>query len=178
MAWGRIEPAGMPFNQMMLFPTEFKLVTTPDGLRMRATPIAELASMHSTALGFPYLSAADANQALKQAGSGPSDIKFNVRLENDGDLNIGYEGNTLATIHGDELENSQVSVEILLDKAVAEIFVHSGARYIVRELPTSAQKQAPGQSLELSPSKPTTTIGRLAIYPMQSLWNSPTSSQR
>jgi fructan beta-fructosidase len=169
MAWGRIEPAGMPFNQMMLFPTEFKLVSTPDGLRMRATPIAEIASLHSNAHGFPYLSAADATQELKQVGSGPSDIKFNVKLEKEGDLNIGYEGKSLATIRGSDLENSQASVEILLDKAVVEIFVNDGARYIVRELPTTATG-APG-SLELELKNTSTTIDRLQIYPMQSIWN-------
>ena len=167
IAWGRIEPAGMPFNQMMLFPTECKLVTTRDGLRMRATPITEVARLHRTAKGFPYLSAANANQVLKQADAGPLDVKFNVKLEKDSDLDIGYEGKSLATIHASELENSPASVEILLDKGVAEIFVNNGARYIVRELPTATTPD----SLELELKNSSATIDRLQIYPMQSIWN-------
>ncbi len=169
MAWGRIEPAAMPFNQMMLFPTEFKLVTTPDGLRMRATPITELASLHSTAHGFPYLSAANASQVLKQAGSGPADIRFNVSLEKGNDLTIQYAGITLANVRGAELEKPQAEVEILIDRAVAEIFVNKGARYIVSELPTTPTGAASSLALELKDTS--STIDRLQIYPIQSIWS-------
>ena len=47
MAWGRVELPGMPFNQMILFPTEFKLKSTNDGLALRAAPINEPAGRTS-----------------------------------------------------------------------------------------------------------------------------------
>jgi fructan beta-fructosidase len=167
IAWGRIQPEGMPFNQMMLFPTEFKLVTTPDGLRMRATPIEEIEKLHQKAQTLSTLTAADANQALNKAGSGPLDVRLKVTLENDDELAIQYQGNTIATIHSAELDNGQGSLEILIDKAVAEIFVDGGARYIVREIPTTIG----GTGLELGTGKNTSAITRLEIWQMKSIWD-------
>ena len=95
MAWGRIQPEGMPFNQMMLFPTEFKLKTTRDGLRLQATPIDEIARLRGKARAWPTLTAADANQKLGAAGFMPLDVKFQVTLSNKDGLAIAYKGNTL-----------------------------------------------------------------------------------
>jgi fructan beta-fructosidase len=166
MAWGRIKPEGMPFNQMMLFPTEFKLVTTPEGLRMRATPIVEIERLHGKTETLSSVSVAQANQALGEAGSEPLDVRLNVTLAKGDELSLRYRGNTLATIHSAELENGSKSLEILVDKGVAEIFVEGGARYIIRELPTSAG--AHELALDLGNNK--SEINRLEIVPMKSIW--------
>lgn len=174
MAWGRIQPEGMPFNQMMLFPTEFKLVTTRDGIRMRATPIEEIKGLHRKTKTWSSLTAADANQALDRVGSGPLDVRLTVTLEKDSELAIRYQGKTIATINSAELENDRASLEVLIDKAVAEIFVDAGARYIVREIPTTAG----GHGLELGLGKNTSAINRLEICQMKSMWNAHESTQR
>jgi sucrose-6-phosphate hydrolase SacC (GH32 family) len=166
MAWGRIKLDGMPFNQRMLFPTQFKLVTTRDGLRMRATPIAEIEKLHRTTKTWSSLTAADANQALNKAGSEPLDIRLNVTLAKDDDFSIRYDGNTIATVHSTDLENGSRYLEILIDKGVAEIFVDGGARYIVRELPTPAS----GLGLELGLTNTISRINRLEISQMKSMW--------
>jgi fructan beta-fructosidase len=174
MAWGRIQPEGMPFNQMMLFPTEFKLVTTQDGLRMRATPIAEIERLHGPTQTLSSLTAADANQALNSAGSGPLDVRVKVSLEKDDELAIQNQGNTIAKIHSAELQNGRGSLEILIDKAVAEIFVDGGARYIVRELPTTTS----GHGLEFELGKNTSAINRLEIRQIKSMWKAHEANQR
>jgi sucrose-6-phosphate hydrolase SacC (GH32 family) len=172
IAWGRIQPEGMAFNQMMLFPTEFKLVTTRDGLRMRATPIQELEKLRRKPQTCVSLTAVDANQALKRAGSGPLDVRIKVTLEKNDELTIKYQGNTLAAINYQELENGQSSLEVLIDKAVAEIFVDGGARYIVREIPTTT-----GGGLEFGLEKNTSMINRLEIFPMKSMWQTSQSAK-
>jgi len=166
MAWGRIEPKGMPFNQMMLFPTEFKLVTTPDGLRMRATPIAEIERLRGKARTWSSVTAAEANQALDKAGTGPLDVRVTVTLEKESELVLRYQGTTLATIHAADLEKGRGSVEVLIDKAVAEIFVDGGARYIVREIPTTTVGHGP----EFDLGKSAGAIERLEISPVKSIW--------
>ena len=174
MAWGRIQPEGLPFSQMMLFPTEFKLVTTQDGLRMHATPIAEIERLHGPTQTLSSLTAADANQALNNAGSGPLDVRIKVSLEKDDELAIQYQGNTIATIHSAELQNGRGSLEILIDKAVAESFVYGGARYIVRELPTTTS----GHGLEFGLGKNTSAVNRLEICQMKSMWKAHEVNQR
>src|SRR5262249_19129508 len=42
IGWAIISTPGMPFNQMMYFPTELNLRTTPNGVRLFSTPIAEM----------------------------------------------------------------------------------------------------------------------------------------
>jgi fructan beta-fructosidase len=173
IAWGRIQPEGMAFSQMMLFPTEFKLVTTRDGLRMRATPIQEIKRLQRKPRVWSSLTAAEANQALKRAGSGPLDVRLNVTLERNEELAIRYHGNTIAIIKSTELDNGRGSLEVLIDKAVAEIFVDAGTRYIVRELPTTT-----GDGLEFGLRKNTSVVDRLEIFPMKSMWVAPESSKR
>ena len=166
MAWGRIKLAGMPFSQMMLFPTEFRLVTTRDGLRMRATPIAEIDKLLKKTQMWSSLTAVAANQKLKKSGLGPLDVRLNVTLEKDDALSIQHQGKTIATIHSADLEEGKDSVEILIDKGVAEIFVNGGARYITTEIPTEQR----GDGLELGLTRPTSTINRLEVSQMKSIW--------
>jgi fructan beta-fructosidase len=166
IAWGRIQPEGMPFNQMMLFPTEFKLVTTRDGLRMHATPIEEIERLHRKMRTLSSLTPAEANQALDEAGSGPLDVRLKVTLEKDDELAILYQGNVIATLHSAELESGRGSLEILIDKVVAEIFVDRGARYIVREIPA----QSSSHGLGFGMGKNLRAINRLQICQMNSIW--------
>jgi sucrose-6-phosphate hydrolase SacC (GH32 family) len=166
IAWGRIQPEGMPFNQMMLFPTEFKLKTTKEGLRLQATPIGEIALLREKARAWSTLTAAEANQKLGLAGLGPLDIKLQVTLSDSDELAIQYQGNTLVTISSADLDNGRGHVEVLIDKCVAEIFVNEGARYIVRQ---TAQTAA-GKGVELSLGQKASMINHLEIYRMNSMW--------
>jgi len=167
IAWGRIKPAGMPFNQMMLFPTEFKLVTTPEGLRMRATPIAEIEKLRRKPQTWTSLTTASANQALDKAGQGPLDVRLSLTLAADDSLFLQYRGRTIANIHSADLGNSKGSVEVLIDKGVAEIFVNGGARYITTELTTDQN----GPGLQLAVMRPQSAIDRLEISAMRSIWS-------
>jgi sucrose-6-phosphate hydrolase SacC (GH32 family) len=166
MAWGRIKPEGMPFSQMMLFPTKFNLVTTRTGLQMRATPIAEIERLRRKTQAWSSLTAADANHALNEAGSEPLDVRLSVTLEKDDELTIRYRGNTIFTILSAEFENGGGFLEILIDKGVAEIFVDGGARYLVTELPTSTG----GHGLELGLGRNMSRVNRLEICRMKSIW--------
>ena len=41
ISWGRITSKNMPFNMLMLLPTELKLISTNNGVRLFSTPIDE-----------------------------------------------------------------------------------------------------------------------------------------
>ena len=174
MAWGRIKPEGMPFSQMMLFPTEFKLVTTRDGLRLHAIPIAEIERLHRKTQTWSSLTAADANHALSEAGSEALDVRLNVTLEKDDELTIRYSGDTIATFPSTEFENRIGFLEILIDKGIAESFVDGGARYLIIELPTGTG----GHGLELGLGSNMSRINRLEIDQIKSIWTAQDQSQR
>jgi len=166
IAWGRIKPDGMPFNQMMLFPTEFKLAGTKEGPRLRATPIAEIARLRQKGHSWSSLSDQQANQRLNGAGTGPLDVNLQIKLQQDDELTIRYKGNILATVSSKDIKNGRGSIEILIDKCVAEIFVDGGARYMVSELPTNSA----GPGLELNTARAGSGVTRLEIYRMKSIW--------
>ena len=46
IAWARIPMEGMPFSQMMSFPAELSLRTTPDGIRLFAEPVREVKTLY------------------------------------------------------------------------------------------------------------------------------------
>lgn len=167
MAWGRITEQGMPFNQMMLFPTEFKLVTTKDGLRMEATPIKEIERLHLREHAWSSISAADANCNLSRLGPVPLHVKIRVNLEKHDELDLRYQGTELGTVQSAELENGRGLVEVLVDKGVAEIFIAGAPRYEIKEIPTSASSIG----LELGLRQGTGIIDHLEVYEMKSMWD-------
>lgn len=46
IAWLRVNLPGMPFNQMMAFPCELTLRTTPEGIRLYSWPVQEIESLY------------------------------------------------------------------------------------------------------------------------------------
>ncbi len=166
MAWGRVELEGMPFNQLILVPTEFKLKTTAEGVRMRATPVAELARLRGKASAWRGLSAEDANGKLAAVGRGAVDVKLQVAVAEGDELKLQVAGQEIAAIKASELEHGRGDVEVLLDRGVAEVFVEGGARYIVREL--SQADDAHG--LELSVGQKGSVVDRLEVFAMKSMW--------
>ena len=166
MAWGRIWEQDMPFTQLILFPTEFKLVTTADGLRMVATPIHEIDRLHGKQHAWTSLAVADADQKLHAIPPGPLDVKIDINLPQDGALTLQYQGTDLITLHSGDLKDGQGSMELLIDKAVAEVFINGGRRYIVRELPASNDPTG----LRLHSEGTSGTLNRLEVYELRSMW--------
>ncbi len=52
IGWGRVETRGVPFNQMMCFPCELTLHTTPEGIRMFWMPVKEIEALYSKSQSF------------------------------------------------------------------------------------------------------------------------------
>ena len=156
----------MPFTQMMLFPTEFRLITTPDGLRMVANPIQEIDRLHAKQHTWTSLTASDVVAKLHPIAPGPLEIKMDVSLPQDGALTLQYQGADLITLHAADLPQGHGSVQLLIDKAVTEIFVDGGRRYIVHELPASDSRSGFGCRLEGVGS----VLNRLDVYELRSMW--------
>ena len=162
MGWGRIEEKDMPFTQMLLFPTEFRLATTSAGVRLLATPVKEIALLHGAEHHWKDVSADGANGQLAAFASRPLHVKFTAQLEEDNPLKIMYGDQLLATIEAKDIQRGQAAVEILIDRGVAEVFVDGGARYILADLSANTGSHA----LRLSAGK----LEQLDVYEMKSMW--------
>ncbi len=184
MAWGRIDHPGMPFTQMMLFPTEFRLKTTAQGIRLQARPIGEITALHGTAHHFDATALTQANLGLAAIRPGPLHIKMRFTLPHGNVLRLRYEGNTLVELSSHDLavlasaddagkaipENVGASptesLEILIDKTVAEIFLNDGQRYILKQLEPATNNKG----LEFDGTDYGASIRSLDVYEMQSVW--------
>jgi fructan beta-fructosidase len=167
IAWGRIKQENMPFNQMMLFPTEFSLKATSEGLRLRATPIKEIERLHQKAHSWSGLTAVEANKRFQSIRSGFLHVKLHATLKTGAELRIRYQGTELTSIQFGDLEDGRVSLELLIDKSVAEIFVNDGARYIIRELPVATT----AHGLEVETGLPGTILDTVEAFELKSMWN-------
>jgi fructan beta-fructosidase len=140
IGWGRIPQPGMPFGQMMLFPTEFTLKTTKDGIRLFSTPISEIESLKKTEQQWNNLTPDEANQKLAQFG--PREllrVKVKIALEAffPAVLNLGgnpvvkYDPN-FSLINDipyftDNPESMELSMELLIDRTSVEVFIDGGS---------------------------------------------------
>src|SRR3546814_15086708 len=64
IGWGCISHTGMPFNGMMLLPTELTLRTTKDGLRLFSVPVKETGQLFSPLDKWENVSSDKANELL------------------------------------------------------------------------------------------------------------------
>lgn len=168
-AWGRIDHEGMPFTQMILFPTEFSLKTTPQGIRLQARPIKEIEQLHGGMRQWSMLSAGEANKELGAVRPGPLHVRMHFTLADGNNLRLRYQGNELLTLTSAEVQKGENQLEVLIDKTVAEIFLNNGARYIVRQLSPARN----GRSLEFDGAEYGPSIRSLEVYRMHSIWEQP-----
>jgi len=167
MAWGRIQHEGMPFTQMVLFPTEFSLKSTPNGLRVVANPIKEIENLHGMKHEFESKSTPFVNQELTKIKPGQLHLKLKFTLDNGNSVRLFYQGNEILNLSAQGLPSGENSIEILLDKTVAEIFINNGTRYLVKNLP----KARNNDGLWFDSEKYGPSINHLEVYEMKSIWD-------
>lgn len=167
MAWGRIKHAGMPFTQMMLFPTEFSLRTTDHGIRMIANPIKEIDQLHLTNHQWNGISLQQANEELAHIKPGPLHIKLKFTIANGNKMSLRYEGNEILNMESKDFLRGENEMEILIDKTVAEIFLNKGEKYLLKQLSLKTNDN----SLEFDSEKYGPTLKSLKVYEIKSVWN-------
>lgn len=146
IGWGRIDQAGMPFNQMMLFPNELSLRTTREGIRLFCEPIKQISQLHEKQLTWKDVSAEQLNGALKNIHSEQLHIKMDVELDKGLGLEIHYKGNPIIYYDGNFnrfngapyiCENPgsfRFTIEMLVDKNSVEGYIDHGKLHIAEAL--------------------------------------------
>ncbi len=167
IAWGRISGEGMPSTQTMLFPTEFVLKTTNQGIRLLATSIKEIGLLHEDEHSWYNLSALQANQKLNEVKPGPLQINMKFTLEAGNKIEMRLQGNEILNLTSSDFGTGENQMEILIDKTVAEIFINGGERYITRKL----LPERNDNSLEFDSENYGTFLESLQVFTMKSIWN-------
>lgn len=152
IGWGRIEQRGMPFNQMMLFPTELSLRTTPEGVRLFCEPISEIEKLHTREHRWQNLTREQVNEKLNGIDSDLLHVKMDVEIEHGLRLEVFFRGNSIVHYDGNYNRfneapyicetpgNFRFNIEILLDRTSVETWIGKGKLFISKGLEKKSQE--------------------------------------
>ena len=178
IGWGRINQPGMPFNQMMLLPTELTLRTTKDGIRMFNQPVREVEMLQGKEYSQENGDAGKAAEFLNQVKDSVAlRIKTTLKLSHATDAGISLNGQVIFRydmnfnqINGlfyspEDPVSMEISADIIIDKTSVEVFVDDGAFSYAIE-----RKAETGNNNGFKIFGNRIEVKSLKVYPMRSIW--------
>ncbi|MDR1884469.1 MAG: GH32 C-terminal domain-containing protein [Prevotella sp.] len=178
IGWGRISHPDMPFNGMMLLPTELTLRTTKEGIRLVNAPVKETEQLFTPVAKWSSLTSEDANSRLKEYyEAGCLRIKTTFRLSHTtsagfnlfGQGIIDYDMNA-NTINGvfyssQDMTSMELTADIFIDRTSIEVFIDGGLySYSMERRPRGDNKEGFhfwGNNME---------VKNLEVYSVKSIW--------
>lgn len=139
IGWARVSHPDMPFNGMMLMPTELTLQTTKDGIRLVSVPVKETEQLFQPARKWNTLTSEEANKQLKEFYDADClRIKTKIKLSHATDAGfnlfgqriIGYDMNS-NTLNGvfyspQDPTSMELTADIYIDRTTIEVFIDGG----------------------------------------------------
>ena len=178
VGWGRISHPGMPFNGMMLFPTELSLRTTKDGIRLFSKPIEELERLQTSVGKWRALTADKADELLRQyRDAGTLRIRTTLKLSHATNAGLNLFGQSLLDydmnynrINGvfyspEDMTSMEIAADIILDKTSIEVYIDDGAySYSMERRPDLKNREGFhffGNNIE---------VKEMEVYTSRSIW--------
>ena len=178
IGWGRISHPGMPFNGMMLFPTELSLRTTKDGIRLFSKPIEELDRLQTSAGKWRALTADKADELLRQYKDASTlRIRTTLKLSHATNAGLNLFGQSLLDydmnynrINGvfyspEDMTSMEITADIILDKTSIEVYIDDGAySYSMERRPDLKNREGFhffGNNIE---------VKEMEVYTFRSIW--------
>ena len=178
IGWGRIAHPGMPFNGMMLLPTELTLRTTKDGPRLFSEPAAETERLFTPAAQWSGLTMQEATEALeKYAGEGCLRLKMTIKMSHATDSGLDLDGQRIVdydlnhtTLNGffyspGDMTGMELTADIYIDRTSVEVFADGGAYSYSMERRADPEKAGGfrfrGNNIE---------VKNLEIFSAESIW--------
>jgi fructan beta-fructosidase len=178
IGWGRIPQQGMPFNNMMLLPTELTLRTTKDGIRLYSVPVKEVEQLFTSVGKWTGLTSDDANRNLKDySNTDRLRIKTTIKLSHAteagfnlfGQRMVGYDMN-FNMLNGmfyspQDPTSMELTADIYIDRSSIEVFFDGGAySYSMERKPDLENKEGLhfwGNNIE---------VKNLEVFSVKSIW--------
>ena len=180
IGWARVKTAGMPFTQMMSFPTVLSLRTTSEGVRLCREPVDAIQSLRTRTYEFPA-SPLTSSPLLAELKGEAWDIEAVFRpgtvspilMSIGGDEYIYHPasqmfsgpGGAMAIAHPDR----QLRLRILVDRTTVEVFGDRGQAYgmFARGKP-GGNAALELRTWQLIPDG--TCVERLIVHSLRSVW--------
>lgn len=168
----------MPFNQQMNFPTELRLESFPEGMRICRLPVKEIESLREKEYLFTDATLNPGKNLLSGITGDLFDISAEIELNDASDIGIKVSGETIGynvmdrklTCLGRTAElppiEGRIKLRILVDRTSIEVFGNDG-RVVMTScfLPTVAEAE-----LNLWTHGGPAKVVSLAIYRLRSAW--------
>lgn len=173
IGWGTCPSPGMPFNQMMTFPTELTLRTTPQGPRLHYAPVREIARLYErehtlSEVHTPFVQEVPEwfEAIITLDPQKAQRVEMNLR-----GLRVTYEVAThqlrcLDRTAPVPLRKGQLTLRLLVDRTSLEIFADSGAIY----MPMANVFPASERHLQIKTDGMPARILEMTWHPLKSIW--------
>ncbi|HWK58874.1 MAG TPA: glycoside hydrolase family 32 protein [Parapedobacter sp.] len=178
IGWGRISHPGMPFNGMMLLPTELTLRTTKDGPRLFNVPVNETERLFTPLEKWENLSSDRANELLDVFDEADRlRIKTTLKLSHATGAGFNLYGQRIVdydlnwnTVNGtfyspEDGTSMEISADIYIDRTSIEVFIDDGAfSYSMERRPDTNNQEGFhfwGNNIE---------VKNLEVFSVQSIW--------
>ncbi|NWF85858.1 MAG: GH32 C-terminal domain-containing protein [Bryobacteraceae bacterium] len=178
IGWGQMPSPGMPFNQMMCFPCELTLRTTPEGPRLHWAPVPELEKLRGRRHGVePGLLAPGENPLATLAGR-HFELNAVIRPATASVVGFVLRGNRIAYDAGRreltcndvrvplELRGRPLHLRVLCDETSLEVFAQDGLIYA----PLPSKLEADNTALAVFAEGGQAEIQSLEVHPLRSIW--------
>lgn len=178
IGWGRIDNPGMPFNGIMMMPTELTLRTTKDGPRLYNVPVKEMEQLFTPVKKWSNLSSGEANDKMKEFYDADClRIKTTINLSHATDAGfnlfaqriIGYDMNS-NMLNGmfyspQDMTSMDLTADIYIDRTSIEVFIDGGVySYSMSRKPDNNNKEGFhfwGNNI---------TVKDLEVFSVKSIW--------
>jgi fructan beta-fructosidase len=177
IGWGRIQQPGMPFNQMMLLPTELTLRTTKEGLRLFNVPVQEVNQLQEKEFAWKEMDGEKATEFLQQFNKAVSlRMRFSIRMSQSNVAGLNLDGQTIWSydmnfnlVNGmfyspEDRTGMEMNVDLILDRTSVEVFIDDGALSYSLERKTGNTEGFKFYGNRID-------VHYLKVYPMKSIWD-------
>ncbi len=178
IGWARVSHPAMPFNQMMAFPCELTLRTTPDGVRLCALPAKEIEKLHGKRHSVPGQPLPPGENPLAAvtgdlfhiraefALGDAIEVGFNLR-----GVPVSYDVKKQELICKDKtaplkLLDGRLRLQVLVDRTSIEIYASDGLVY----MPMGVIPKDEDKSLGVFAKGSAATIRSLEVFELRSAW--------
>ena len=179
MGWAQLALPGMPFNQMLFFPTVLTLQTLPAGVRLCSTPIAEITNSAVNTYSWSNLTLSPGANPLSRISGQLFDVQANFTPGSASAITFDLCGVPVTYTPGSQQitcngvtnplppVNGTVTLEIITDRQSVEIFGNSGQLY----MPIASTSYLPANNaLSLSSQGASTVFNSLVVNQLKSVW--------
>ncbi|HEV2435278.1 MAG TPA: glycoside hydrolase family 32 protein, partial [Verrucomicrobiae bacterium] len=179
IGWAQISTPGMPFNQLMYFPTVLTLQTSANGVRLCSTPIAEITNNAEFVYNWTNLTLTPGDNPLAGIRGSLFDVKARFSAGAAQSITFTFQGVTVAynastqqiSCNGDTQSlpplNGSVQLELIVDRDTIEIFGNNGQLY----MPLPASNPVSNSLISLTCTGGNATFDSLTVNQLKSIWS-------